>query len=231
MSVRSRSKAASASSASARRSAPSQQAPASLVVQHPHDADDLCRDDPRPQVLGRRGELVHQHLGQRELPLVVHLPLACDERGARLHHPRELDAALAERRVAAPQRLAVVPARRVEHGLAGTAARDDAGQPRDDLVVPVEDQVLFEREVIGHGHLGDVRRPGHLDDRHLLEAALDEHPRRHGRDLLAHLPLLALPQPGFVAASSGLIRHGTTHGERIGGRRRGVRSEPLAANG
>lgn len=79
-------------------------------------------------------------------------------------------------------------------GFAGAAAADVAGGPADDVLAPVEEQVLLGREVVVHRVDGDVGGPGDLRDRHAVEAAFQEQARGHVGDALPALALLALPQ-------------------------------------
>ena len=63
------------------------------------------------------------------------------------------------------------------------------------------DEVFLGREVVEHRRLGHLRRPGDLGHAHVLETAPGEQLQGSGRDELAGLVLLALPQPEFLIHS------------------------------
>jgi len=65
---------------------------------------------------------------------------------------------------------------------------------------PAKDEVFLGREVVEHRRLGDLRLPGDLGDRHLVEAPLREQPPRRIGDQLPGPLLLQL-------AKSELGRH------------------------
>lgn len=161
-----------------------------------HDRADLGGDEERREVLGIGSGLGGQGGGQIPFLLVgqgARPPL--EGRAGVDDADEDLGSVVeAETPVAGVEGVEEVAPDRLHGGLPRPAFADGPAERADDVLLPVEEEVLLRPEVVEHGVHRDVGRPGDLGHRHVVEAALDEERGGDVGDAPARLPLLPLPQ-------------------------------------
>jgi hypothetical protein len=155
---------------------------------------------PGAQVAGLGGRVIGDQPGQRRGVAVQDLPLAGHQRRAGRDHLGHRDEVPDQALVRGGEETAGLqhkPAER-RHDRLSRRPVPHRGQQLvlEGLHAPV-DEVLLGREVVEHGGLGHLGRPGYRGHRDRVEAALGEQLHGRLRDQLPGTELLALPQPQF----------------------------------
>jgi len=153
---------------------------------------ELGGDDPLRRAVG--AGLGGDPVAECPLSLIGDLPAPAGEHVAAPDQPGERHRGHSEGDVASGDPLGVVTTDRGEQALAGRAGGNGVGKATDDVLGPVEDQVLLAREVIRHGHLRHPGGVGDLGDGHRVEAVGREQRHRGRGDGPPGLLLPPFPQ-------------------------------------